>query len=225
MNLELFSERSNDPGLLVTIDGPNGSGKTSLTAAMAAELRVGKTAVHCTRQPSPTPLGDLVRNAESNMRGRALACLVAADRQHQAATEIAAHLSAGEIVLCDRYVESSLVLQRFDEVETEYILAINAGIPRPDLRIRLLADPEVLGTRLAARPRGGRRFEETAGPQRELALYAEADELLASRYGLAATTYDTSHSNAAELGATAARIVQTRLGVDEKPDSPRHIDA
>jgi dTMP kinase len=208
VSTQLFSLAANDPGFLVTIDGPNGSGKTFLTDALSKKLREAGAAVHSTRQPSPTVMGNLVRSAEIEIRGRALACLVAADRHHQTGTEIAGHLGDGEIVLCDRYIESSLVLQRLDDVESEFIVAINSGIPRPDLRIRLLAAPDVLRERLAARrPDPGRRFEQTGGPERELDLYAEADQLLADRYGLAATLYDTTLTEADELGARAARLV------------------
>jgi dTMP kinase len=195
-------------GLLVTVDGPNGAGKTSLAAAVAAELAAAGETVHTTRQPSPTPLGDTVRAAEREVKRRALACLVAGDRHHQAETEIIPKLTQGAIVLCDRYVESSLVLQRLDGVEIEYILAINAGIPRPSLRIRLLARPEVLAKRLAQRGSPPeRRIERSGGPERELELYAEADRLLVQREQLPATTFDTSSTNAQGLGVMAAELI------------------
>jgi dTMP kinase len=188
--------------MLVTVDGPNGSGKTFLTRALAVRLREGGIAVHSTRQPSPSALGEFVRGAEVEVRGRGLACLVAADRHQQCEGEIIEHLRAGEIVLCDRYVESSLVLQRLDEVETEFILHVNAGIPRPDLRVRLQAEPETIRARLRGRQHDPeRRFEQTAGPERELDLYEEADRLLAETYGLEANVYDTTDTDANELGA------------------------
>ena len=69
-------------GRLVTIDGPNGSGKTSLAGEVSARLEAAGQTVYMTRQPSPTPLGDIVRAAERDVKGRALACLVAGDRHH-----------------------------------------------------------------------------------------------------------------------------------------------
>jgi dTMP kinase len=195
-------------GQLITIDGPNGSGKTSLAAALAAHLRAAGWEVHSTRQPSPSHLGEAVRAAEAAVGGRALACLVAGDRHHQAATEITPRLAAGITVICDRYIESSLVLQRLDGVETEFILAVNAGIPRPTTRLRLLAEPDLLAVRLAERPHDpGRRFERTGGAERELELYAQADELLTSRERLPATVIDTSSTHADELGASLAAII------------------
>lgn len=195
-------------GLLVTVDGPNGAGKTSLAAAIAARLTAAGELVHTTRQPSPTSLGDTVRAAERDVRGRALACLVAGDRHHQAEHEIVPQLSEGSIVLCDRYVESSLVLQRVDGVDIEYVLAINTGIPRPALRIRLLAEAQVLAERLARRPAAPeRRLERSAGPRLELELYAAADDLMVERERLPATVFDTTSTDADGLGAVAAQLI------------------
>jgi len=209
--MSLFGETPG-AGQLITIDGPNGSGKTSLAAALASHLRAAGRAVHSTRQPSPSLLGAEIRAAEATVRGRALACLVAGDRHHQAVNEIRPRLTDGITVICDRYIESSLVLQRLDDVAVEYILAINAGIPRPSMRVRLLAEPELLAARLAARPLDpARRLERSGGPKRELELYAEADRLLNEREELPAKVIDTSATEAEELGARlAGMILSTR---------------
>lgn len=200
-----------EAGLLVTIEGPNGSGKTSLALAVAGRLKAAGEAVHLTRQPSPSSLGDTVRAAERDVKGRALACLVAGDRHYQCDTEIIPRLRAGVTVLCDRYIESSLVLQRFDGVELNYILEINRGIPRPGLRIQLLATPEVLTERLAQRAIAPeRRFERGIGPARELELYADADALLTEREQLPASLFDTTATNADGLGALVAELVLSR---------------
>jgi dTMP kinase len=207
----LFADRGNQPGMLVTIDGPNGSGKTHLTRAVAATLRDRRVAVHETQQPSVGVMGQLARDSEEDVYGRALACLVAGDRHQQVEGEIASHLAAGEVVLCDRYIESSLVLQRLDGVEVDFILAINSGIRRPDIRIRLSAEPEVIRDRLSLRPFDPRRrLERSAGAERELELYEEADRLLKARYGLAAQMYDTTNSNADALGAEVADAIHER---------------
>jgi len=209
----LFADTTSAPGFFVTVDGPNGSGKTALAAEMGAALARLGHAVHATAQPSPTALGETVRSSETGLRGRALACLVAADRHHQVETEIVPALRRGDVVICDRYVESSLVLQRLDGVSVGYILAINSGIQRPDVRVRLRADEAVLATRLASRPPdAARRFERAEGaPARELAFYEQADELLAGDHDLPPQLYDTTTTEALVLGETVARMVHQRF--------------
>jgi dTMP kinase len=208
----LFANTPTAPGLLVTVDGPNGSGKSTLIDAVLAQLDIEQP-VHRTRQPSPTPLGQLIRGGEQQYRGRALACLIAGDRLHQLESEILPSLQVGTVVLCDRYVESSLVLQRLDGVSTEEILALNHGILRPDVRIRLLADPEILVARLAARPaEPSRRFERLPGAsERELALYEQADGLLSREHRLAATVYDTSTTEAGGLAVRMGDVIRKYL--------------
>ena len=119
-------------------------------------------------------------------------------------------------MLCDRYIESSLVLQRIDGVETDFIVAINAGIPRPDLRIRLSAEPEAIRERLAARaPDPGRRFEQSAGAERELELYDEADDAAGEGYGLGVEVYDTT-DDAEGLGARSRADRRRRGGEGDR---------
>jgi dTMP kinase len=205
----LFAETPTAPGLLVTVDGPNGSGKSTLIEAVAEALE-GELVVHRTRQPSPTELGRLIREGEREYHGRALACLIAGDRLAQLESEIIPRLQDGEIVLCDRYIESSLVLQRMDGLSINEIFALNAGITRPDLRIRLLANADILARRLAARTADpSRRFERMPGAsERELELYEDADRLLAGKHELAATVYDTSATDAAGLAARMVEVIR-----------------
>lgn len=210
MTAALFAATPTAPGFFVTIEGPNGSGKTALTVELGRALARRGHAVHSTAQPSPTALGRTIRALEQSVGGRAFACLIAGDRHHQLESEIGPALARGKIVLCDRYIESSLVLQRIDGVHVDYVLAINAGIIRPDLRIRLFADDHVLSERVAGRgvvP--SRRFEQSpAASTRELRLYEEADELLVSQYNLTANVYDTTNTHAPALGSEVADAIE-----------------
>ncbi len=87
-------------------------GKGCPAAVTAAGERIGAV----DDEPSPTPLGQLIRAGTGECTGMALACLVAGDRHHHLATEIRPALAARQIVLCDRYLPSSLVLQRMDGI-------------------------------------------------------------------------------------------------------------
>jgi dTMP kinase len=167
-------------GLFVSIDGPGGIGKSTLAAAAARELTARGLQVHLTREPSPTQLGKIIRSGTGIYRGMALACLVAGDRHHHLSSEIRPHRDTGEIVLCDRYLPSSLVLQRIDGIEWQTIVALNGGADLPDLAIILHADPTVIAARLAQRG-GHSRFEAMPDSSHiESVLYREAAQRLAA---------------------------------------------
>ena len=207
----LFSSTPTAPGLLITIDGPNGAGKSTLASALAGELGP-RLPVYATRQPSPTPLGAMIRSSEQSLHGRALACLVAADRHHQIESELLPRLREGRIVVCDRYVESSLVLQALDGVPLEDILAINRGVLRPDVRFRLTVTEAALQSRLTNRERtGNERFELALdAAERELAMYARADEVL-SEFGVPSTMLDTGAADSSTIALEMAEIVRARF--------------
>jgi dTMP kinase len=195
-------------GLLVSIDGPGGVGKSTLTGQLAAQLARRGIPTHATTEPSPSPLGDFARHAPDRFHGLVLACLVAADRYHHLDTEIQPHLAAGQVVITDRYVPTSLVLQRVDGVDLDFIWQLNRHAPRPDLAVILRADPAVLTARLAARG-AHTRFERTPGASEvESHLYQEAaDQLQAAGWPL--LLVDTTQTPPPELATTVATHVLT----------------
>jgi dTMP kinase len=101
-------------GLLVSIDGPGGAGKSTVLRLVSLSLTGLGLRTCPTAEPTPTPLGNLIRASTDTYSGMSLACLVAGDRHHHLDTVIRPNLDAGVIVLTDRYLPSSLVLQRID---------------------------------------------------------------------------------------------------------------
>lgn len=93
-------------GLFVTFDGQNGVGKSDMLYGVASRLTQLGFNVHETKEPSSSPLGQFVRNAEEDYNGRVYASLVAADHYFHLEQEVLPYLSEGKIVLSDRYVES-----------------------------------------------------------------------------------------------------------------------
>jgi dTMP kinase len=167
-------EKSRLSGTLITLDGPGGVGKTTAARLVVDTLAAEGLPAHGTRQPSRAPLGELARHGTETYQGMALACLCAADRHHQLATEILPALRDGQIVVCDRYVASSLVLQGLDGLPMEMVWQLNHGVYWPDLSIILTGDPQVIDARL--RTRGGHsRFERAAdNSTRESEMYVHA---------------------------------------------------
>lgn len=167
--------------MFVVLEGPNGVGKTTVAQAAAELLRArGASEIVVTREPSGSPLGRLIRGMEHELVGEALCHACAADRLHHYATEIAPVRAGGGWILCDRYVPSSLVLQRLDGLDLDRIWTLNEAAAPPDLTIYLADDPATLQARLANRDQLS-RLEEAGGPARELELYRDARQYLDSK--------------------------------------------
>ena len=168
-------------GFLVTLDGPAGVGKTTTARLLRAYLEVRGYHVRTTTEPSRGQLGEVARRGTETYRGHTLACLVAADRYHHLETDVRPHLDAGFIVVCDRYVASSYVLQRMDGVPLTFVEAINSAADRPDLSVILEAPPAITAARVAARGAHDRFHMGETTSRQECDLYAEASQRLAAR--------------------------------------------
>ncbi|MGI5285225.1 dTMP kinase [Nonomuraea polychroma] len=166
------------PGLFITVDGPGGAGKSTLLPLLGAALEEAGKCVHLTREPSAGLLGRTARERTADFHGTALACLVAADRFHHLTEEIEPALARGHIVLCDRYVPSSYVLQALDGVPLDYVRHLNAPARRPDLAVIVTAAPHLLEARL--RERGAHsRFEHDGSSAPEVRMYDDLADVFA----------------------------------------------
>jgi dTMP kinase len=169
-------------GRFVTIDGAGAVGKSSTVKATVEYLHKASVPAFGTSQPSSTMVGSCIRAHADTYTGIALACLVAGDRHHQQNAEIGPELDAGKVVVCDRYLPSSLVLQVIDGVPAERIWQLNDGIRVPDLAVFLRADPTMIAARLAARG-AHNRFERDPARSiaRELEMFGQVAEDLRRR--------------------------------------------
>lgn len=159
-------------GFLVTVDGPNGSGKSTLIASIRQKLENAGYDVYTTREPTDTELGRFVRSFAENHFGISLACMVAADRYEHILKEIVPELEKGVLVIVDRYILSSLILQEMDGVSHTYVMELNSEIIRPDLQVAVFADESVLQKRLADRATLT-RFERGSQSDKELKYMEE----------------------------------------------------
>ncbi|USX55620.1 dTMP kinase [Lentzea sp. HUAS12] len=212
----VFDEPRRLPGTLITLDGPGGVGKSTAAKLVAGLLIEAGIPVHVTAQPSRAPLGELARHGTDTYRGMALACLCAADRHHQLDAEIKPALREGHVVVCDRYVASSLVLQGLDGLSAETVWQLNHGVYRPDLSIILNGDLAVIDHRL--RTRGGHsRFERAEdNSDMESGLYVHAVVDLQSKGWLVETldcTTDDATTIAARIVSLIHRVIEEKIAV------------
>lgn len=158
-------------GVLITFEGPDGGGKTTQIGLLAEHLRRRGYVVRCTREPGGTALGDKIRGllldpANRELAPRTEALLYMAARAQHVAEVIAPALSGGEIVLSDRYADSTFVYQgAARHLSREDLAAINqfaTGGVAPDLTILLDGEAADLDGRLAGRG-GADRIEREAG--------------------------------------------------------------
>lgn len=136
------------PGLFLTFEGGDGSGKSTQAALLEGWLREQGHTVVRTREPGGTEVGDEIREIVLHRRGhiapRAEALLYAADRAHHVSTLVRPALARGEIVLQDRYLDSSVAYQGagrvLDPTEVRELSVWAAEGLLPDLTVLLDLD-------------------------------------------------------------------------------------
>lgn len=144
------------PGLWITLEGGDGTGKSTQAALLEQWLRSRGRAVVRTREPGGTDVGLLVREIVLHHRGevspRAEALLYAADRAQHVATLVRPAIERGEVVVQDRYLDSSVAYQGagrvLDPREIRELSLWAAGGALPDLTVLLDLDPAVARARL-----------------------------------------------------------------------------
>ncbi|MEU8758561.1 dTMP kinase [Streptomyces sp. NPDC048659] len=204
------------PGVFVSLDGPSAVGK-STTVAELGRLLVGRgDSVFTTAEPSTSELGEFTRAKANHIHGRALACLVAANRYEHIEVELEPLLSAGQTVVCDRYLASSLVLQQLDGVPEPFVLALNRHILLPDLAVILTAEPETIAARLAARGKRHRFHDDPTGPAREVGLYRDAAQTLMT-LGVEVLVLDSTDTTPTDVAKRIADALPSRGGSVDNP--------
>ena len=201
MNKNLYS------GKLIAVDGPNGAGKTTIIQELKKELEKRGIEACFTKEPTDNELGCFVREYAERFDGISVACLVAADRYQHLRDEIVPQLEKGKIVITDRYVLSSLILQRLDEVSEEFILALNNEIVQPDLQIAVFADRDVIQNRLKERS-CLTRFEKGNKTNKELEYMEKGIQVLQEQ-GI--EVFQLINDN--NLGDSVAKVTQAIINL------------
>jgi dTMP kinase len=149
--------------MFITLEGPDGGGKSSQIGPLAEFLRQAGYRVLATREPGGTPIGDRVRQVLldptiDDMLPRTEILLFQASRAQLVDQVIRPHLESGGVVLCDRYADSTLAYQGYGQggdLETlRRLLDFATGGLKPDLTLLLDVDTQVGMLRMSHRKPG-----------------------------------------------------------------------
>jgi dTMP kinase len=134
-------------GLFITFEGTEGGGKSTQIQLLAERLRAGGHRVHTLREPGGTPIGEEIRHtlkhseANRDMTPEAELLLMNASRAQLVREIIRPALAAGEMVLCDRFYDSTTAYQgwgrQLDLARVRAIIDFAVDHTRPDLTLLL----------------------------------------------------------------------------------------
>ena len=141
-----------EKGIFITIEGPEGAGKTTIIEMLLEKLESEGYPIMKTREPGGIEIAEQIRNVILNknntaMDGRTEALLYAAARRQHLVEKVLPAIEQGFIVLCDRFIDSSLAYQGFargigmDEVYSINTFAIDNRMP--DATLYFDIDPEI----------------------------------------------------------------------------------
>jgi len=147
-------------GRLITLEGIDGTGKSTQIASLAAALRARGLSVLELREPGGTAIGEAIRkilldNRHTGMCQESELLLFTAARAQLVREVIAPALSGGTWVICDRFLDSTLAYQGYGrELDLDMIDTINSFAVdgcRPDITILLDMPVEAAAARLGSR--------------------------------------------------------------------------
>src|SRR5665648_190988 len=168
-------------GIFIVIEGLDGSGKTTQAKFLAKKLE--KThKVLLTAEPSLSKIGTFIRedclHEDNRLPTEAEALLFAADRIEHMYSEVKPALDDGKLVICDRYIYSSLAYQGNAGLSLDWIKTINARALQPDFSFFIDVAPEKVIERLQ-RKKSIMETLETQTKVREIYLkYVDEGELI-----------------------------------------------
>ena len=145
--------------MFITLEGPEGSGKTTAVEAAVKALEEKGYQIVRTREPGGTPIAEQIRKvildkANTMMDPRTEALLYAASRRQHLVEKVWPALKEGKIVICDRYLDSSLAYQGgARDLGVENVLNVNLFATEntwPDLTLLFDIKPEIGLARIAS---------------------------------------------------------------------------
>ena len=163
-------QKNTYPGKFIVFEGLDGSGQSTQVDLLFEFLqnkkqkhRFGHTGVHITKEPTSSLIGGLIRGQLSNdwkSNPECLQLLFAADRLYHLEKEIVPLLESGIIVICDRYLFSSIAYGGVEIKDQNWLLKINENALKPDIVFLLKVSPKVCVQRIRENRYGIELFEK-----------------------------------------------------------------
>ena len=152
----------------ISFEGVDGSGKSTQISKLKEYLEAGGYEVVLSREPGGTDIGEQIRSVilDPNNQGMTAvteALLYAASRAQHVHDVIAPAVEAGKVVICDRFVDSSIAYQQYGRKLGECVRIINGYAIdgcMPDLTFLLKVKPDVGGTRIGSREKDRIELED-----------------------------------------------------------------
>ena len=212
-------------GFFIAIEGGDGSGKSTQIKRIAAALADDGYHVESTREPGGTELGTKIRSVlfdSDPPSPRTEALLFAADRAHHVASLVDPNLDEGNIVITDRYIDSTIAYQaagrNFDE---KTILALSRWATQglvPHLTIVLDIEPEAAAERMGKRGQSNYLDEENQQfHQRVRQTYLSRAHKEPDRYVVLDASVGADELTERILEAIRRRLPQTLAGRESTP--------
>ncbi len=155
-------------GYFISFEGVDGSGKSTQISKLKEYLEAGGYEVVLSREPGGTDIGEQIRSVILDPKNEGMtavteALLYAASRAQHVHDVIAPAVDAGKVVICDRFVDSSIAYQQYGRKLGECVRIINGYAIdgcMPDLTFLLKVKPDVGGTRIGSREKDRIELED-----------------------------------------------------------------
>ena len=179
-------------GLFISIEGPDGSGKSTQIEVLRKYFEKQGIDVLLTREPGGTPISEKIREIildKNNMEMDDMteALLYAASRAQHVAEVIKPALAAGKIVICDRFIDSSIAYQGYGRELGDCVRVINEYAVRgciPDMTFLMKMDPKVGKERISESEQDRLEQEKLDFHRRVFDGYIEMEERFDRNIGI-----------------------------------------
>jgi dTMP kinase len=217
-------------GSFITFEGTEGSGKTTQISRLAERLRAMGHRVRTLREPGGTPIGEEIRHtlkhspANHAMTPEAELLLMNASRAQLVREVIRPALATGEVVLCDRFYDSTTAYQGYgrqlDLQMVKSMIDVAVGDTRPDLTLLFIVPHDVSEARRVARqptlPLSIKRDRMEEADQSFFARVAQGYQAIAAAEPRRVRQFDAT-GDVPAIEAAIWRLVQPLVARVEKP--------